>query len=202
MQQKPKIALLLPVYGAIPSICFVNLVNFILDSLRSFPMTVSFVDSTYLPRARNMLVENFLKSGADYALFVDSDMLLPKNAVETLLGHGKEVVSAHYFRRNPPYESVAQRKAGEKYETIPEPSLGDEFEADATGMGCMLVKREVIEKLAQQKPIFTVEDKENSSVKGEDVIFCDKIKAAGYKIWVSKKVRAGHFGGIVFPAKP
>jgi GT2 family glycosyltransferase len=80
--------------------------------------------------------------------------------------------------------------------------LGDEFEADATGMGCFLVKREVIERLAQQKPIFSVEDKENASVKGEDVIFCDKIKLAGYKIWVSKKVRAGHFGGIVFPAKP
>ena len=56
-----------------------------------------------------------------------------------------------------------------------------------------------IEKLAKQKPIFSVEDKQNSEVKGEDVLFCEKIRALGYKIWVSKKVRAGHFGGIVFP---
>lgn len=198
-EREPKIALLMPVYGTVPSQCYANNIHFILDLLKNFPLTISIVDSTYLPRARNILLQNFLNSDADYALFIDSDMLLPKNAVQVLLGHEKEVISAHYFRRNPPYESVAQKRTGEKYETIREPLEGEEFEVDATGMGFLLVKREVIEAVAQKKPVFTVLDKEDGSVKGEDVVFFEKIKEAGYKVWVSKKVRAGHYGGIVFP---
>ncbi len=200
MIQKPaKIAVLIPVYSTVPAQCFSNILHFALDSLKLFPLSISTVESTYITRARNILIENFLNSTADYALFVDSDMILPKDTIAGLLAHEKDVISAYYIRRTPPHVSVALKKMGGKYETIMNPSEGDEFEADITGMGCMLVKREVIEKVSEKKPVFTVNDNSDSSVKGEDAIFCEKIREAGYKIWVSKKVIAGHFGGILVP---
>ncbi len=198
-EKNPKIGILIPVYSTVPSTSFSNITNFILGNAKKYPIMLSIVDSTFITLARNRLIDNFLKSNADYALFIDSDMVLPHNAIEGLLSHKKDAISALYLRRLPPHEPVAMKKNNEKYENIKQIPSQDEFEVDATGLGCFLIKREVIEAIAHEKPIFAIEEKADFQVKGEDTIFCEKIKKAGYKIWVSKKILVGHFGATVFP---
>jgi len=63
---------------------------------------------------------------------------------------------------------------------------------DWVGFGCILVKREVIEKIG----VNCFEDKWDyklgSRAVGHDILFCDKVKKAGYKVWIDKNVQCGH----------
>ncbi len=201
MDSRKKIAIMIPVYDHVPAKSFGNIIGFLTETAKKFQVSILITDSTHVTLARNILLENFLKTDSEYALFIDSDMILPPNTLEELLSHDKDVISALYLRKAPPYYPVCMKSIGEeKYEIITQLPESSEFEVDATGLGCFLVKREVIEKVAKTKPVFTMENKPDLRVKSEDTIFCEKIKKAGYKIWVSRKATAGHFGAIIAPA--
>jgi hypothetical protein len=72
----------------------------------------------------------------------------------------------------------------------------------------MMIKREVIENLVKDNPqwnywddktertlsaIFDFAVKDNSYV-GEDYLFCDRARDAGYQVWVDPTIKLGHMG--------
>jgi hypothetical protein len=76
----------------------------------------------------------------------------------------------------------------------------------------MMIKREVIEKLVKENPqwnywddktqrtlsaIFDFAVKDNSYV-GEDYLFCDRARAAGFQVWVDPTIKLGHMGTIEY----
>jgi len=71
-----------------------------------------------------------------------------------------------------------------------------------------MIKREVIEKLIKDNPqwnywdnktertlsaIFDFAVKDNSYV-GEDYLFCDRAREAGFQVWVDPTIKLGHMG--------
>ena len=66
------------------------------------------------------------------------------------------------------------------------------------GMGFMLIKRGVFERITPpffMDSHFIQNDLERFG--GEDVVFCYKVRKAGFQIWVDPRVRCGHAKTIV-----
>jgi cellulose synthase/poly-beta-1,6-N-acetylglucosamine synthase-like glycosyltransferase len=143
-----------------------------------------------LDAARNLVVESMPRE-ADYLFFLDSDTIPPANALTRLLSHNLPIVGGLYFRKTPPFDPLLLRHAGGiMYEPIYDFPANGLVEVDATGLGCMLVKREVLDSLG--KPWFKFDGDLS-----EDYYFCRKAKEAGYKIMVDTGVQCDHLG--IFP---
>src|ERR1700743_899829 len=61
------------------------------------------VKSSIVAEARNNGVELARRRGADFLLFLDSDMLFPPTALFRLLLHRKDIVGATYAKRVAPF---------------------------------------------------------------------------------------------------
>lgn len=154
---------------------------------------------TLIADQRQSLVIEALNANADYILFLDTDMRFPKDLVDRLHAHGKEIVAANYSTRRVPAKPVAfanDRCDDLVYTT--KDSTGLE-EVAAVGMGAMLESTEVYKKLGL--PFFTIGYSQAAGdFFGEDVFHCRKARDAGFKVFidhdVSKEVR--HIGSFEF----
>jgi hypothetical protein len=131
---------------------------------------------------------HFLKTDADFLLFLDSDMVPPADMLVRLTECDKDIVSALAFRRVPGYEPCIF-KGEEFYRDYPKGLI----EVDGTGMACTLIKRKVFEKTPQ--PWFF------PGKKGEDLSFCDRVKEAGFKIFCDTTLICGHVSSFVVEEK-
>jgi len=142
--------------------------------------------------ARNLLASDFQ---GDYIFFIDDDVLAPMDAIQKLMAHDKDVVSGLYFARQEPHFPQLFRKNKKdpkRYDSIFD--IKEELlEVDACGAGCMLIKKEVFEKL--KKPYFQyIPAGEDTPRKGEDFFFSEKVKEAGFKIYADTSVVCHHMG--------
>lgn len=133
--------------------------------------------SSIVTHARCNSVEGALEHKADYLLFLDSDMTFPKDTVARLLGHRKDIVGGTYRKRGPPFETLG----------LP---MGDDPIEVAHGLvemrriptGCMLIDMRVFAAL--NKPYFCLVTDPKAGIEyGEDVVFCDRARHAGFTIW-------------------
>lgn len=100
--------------------------------------------SSMVTKARNGLAEKALSFGADYMLFVDSDLVFPADALMRLLNHQKDIVGATYNKRVPPFETLGHF-LGEPRDL----GSGGLIEADFLPGGFLLIKTDVLQKLPQ-----------------------------------------------------
>jgi len=161
------------------------------------------VRATYLANGRNECVERFLGTEATHLFFLDSDVIAPPGAVERLLSSGGAIVSGLYFQKVRPHFPEAYRRDGDVYKTIGE-ALRRELErlpfmagplllgesrlmkVDATGAGCLLIRRDVLEALSP-KPFGPSE-----TTLGEDIWFCKQAQGAGFDITLDGSVLCSH----------
>lgn len=165
--------------------------------------------------ARYSLAERFLKSDAEWSLWLDSDMQIPKETIPELLKWAKalnaKLISGVYYQRWGDFLPVAmmnsvKNKKGEiiwkgkhKYETIaldiPD-SVKEAIEVDFCGFGCVLIHREVFERM--KLPYFKLLCCDDlKGLKEDDFIFEDtyfsvKARELGYKIYALPTLDLGH----------
>lgn len=147
--------------------------------------------------ARRNLVDIFLKSDFDYIWWIDSDMKFPIDTPMRLLKRDKPIVGANYRRRRFPNANFTgmMGKPGAYTEfqtTTDSPSM--EL-IDVLPAGCVLVKREVYEKLPQPHYIQEYVPELNLEI-GEDIYFCQQAHKAGYEIWCDQELsrEVSHIG--------
>ncbi len=109
-----------------------------------------FIRATKGYEARQMHLNKFMDSRHGFLLLLDHDMTFPQDTLERLRSHGKPYVSGFYLRRQ--YKPIApvwyrDNPRGlwphEPYTDVPE---GEGLvKLGASGWGCLLVHREVIE---------------------------------------------------------
>ncbi|MBN1941076.1 MAG: hypothetical protein JW772_02740 [Candidatus Diapherotrites archaeon] len=206
VEERIKIGVCVPLYNQVPTAFFIHFVSFFAQTANKYPLEIFQVDATIVDVARNVLVENFLKSDCTHLLFLDSDMVFPPNIVELLLKHDKEVVSGLYFLRKMLLPSFRMLNKEGNYQSSYDFPKNELVKVDATGLGCMLIKRKVLEKVDSEnkgKPLFfTKYDKGmRTKVHGEDTAFCELVKKAGFEIYVDTGLILGHYGGIIPDAK-
>lgn len=100
--------------------------------------------SSMVSKARNSLADKALQFGADYILFVDSDLVFPADALCRLITHGKDIIGATYNKRVPPYETLGHFLGAPR-----DLSGGGLVEADYMPGGFLLIKTSVLRALPQ-----------------------------------------------------
>lgn len=147
--------------------------------------------SSILPNSRTKLVQGALDMGADYGLFLDSDMTFPADLFHRLAKHDKDIVSCMYAKRDGK-EPVIQY-------------LNCDFngcqEVNKIATGCVLFKMDVWKKI--EKPWFEfhmARPGDPYEVIGEDIYMSNKFNAARVPMYcdfdLSKDI--GHIGELTY----
>jgi len=147
-----------------------------------------------LCKNRNEAVLKALEHEADYIMFVDADMQHPAEIITQLLAHQLPVVSGMYFHQAPPHLPVVYKhKEGIHYTHYYDYPKDELFTVDLVGMGCMLVDTKIFKHI--ELPYFGYRSsRKDGIVEGtEEVIFCEKIREAGFDIVVDPKIQCTHF---------
>jgi hypothetical protein len=150
--------------------------------------------SSIVAQARNIGVAKAQERGADWLLFIDSDMTFPPDSLERLLAHDKDVVGAIYVKRVPPHTPLGIAVSPPEVEG-PHGLL--EMLRLPTGM--LLIRMAVFQRLSRPYFRFAVNEA-TQEVVGEDYVFCDHVRAAGLRLWcdcdLSREI--GHLGQQIF----
>jgi hypothetical protein len=155
--------------------------------------------------ARNMLVDQFLKSDCTELLFIDADVIpQPEDILRLVAQSGdKDITAGMYPRR------AKDKKFFLDFYTDDNDALqfdGALMRANRVGTGFMLIRRNVIETIAEQSQKYLGQDGVGQVANvfefsmldgkfvGEDYTFCDKARAQGFKVWVDVEINLPHVG--------
>lgn len=131
----------------------------------------------------------------DYLFAVDHDMVFPKDTLKKLLSYDLDIVSGVYRQR---FEEQILEVYDLNYMNLPAQYLdGKLYEVGGVGFGCVLVKKHVFEAVGYPQFVYhqALNHKETVS---EDVDFCRKARAKGFKVWVDTSILCDHIGQRVF----
>lgn len=148
--------------------------------------------------ARNMACMRALECGADYIFFLDSDVIPPHDAIIKLLAHNKPLISGLYCRRSPPVGLPVMIRKGS---WVTDYIRGSIVEVDMVGAGCLLIRRDVLEKCPPCRPghqwfDWTVDMKGILPITlSEDFMFCVHVRQTlGIPTLVDTSIRCRHAG--------
>jgi hypothetical protein len=146
--------------------------------------TFLFYDSsTILLNQRERLIEQAKKVNSDYVLWIDSDMMFPSTTAVRLLEHNKDIVACNYTKRTKPLKTVAYTNLNDWNSWLPMEPQDELVKVEGVGMGCMLMKLDIFEKI--QKPYFEFRYKEDTQdYFGEDFILLGKLREQGYDVYI------------------
>lgn len=134
------------------------------------------------------------RNKSDYLLFIDDDMVFPKDTLETLIGHEKEVIGVPYYSRMLPRKSVVVLENGKVLKGEVPSEL---FKCQHVGTGIMLIKMDVFDKI--DKPWFKFVNHESGFTEmGEDAWFCKQAREKGVDIWCDSTITIKHLGDIEY----
>ena len=173
-----------------------------------------------LSTARNQMVRDMLdQADAEWLWMLDSDATFSGDMLYRLLAHDEPIVGAlaHRIRGTKPIveESperdivpvVYKQERDENgnwvgYRELETYGRGL-IEADATGCHCLLVHRDVFEKVDTGHPHrwFHESVLSNGALAGEDITFCLAARDAGFRVMIDTSIEAGHVKPFVMTSK-
>ncbi len=160
-------------------------------------------DRMYTHQAENKLVRDMLESPSKFThiFLTESDMILPHDCIVKLADMNVDMATGVYFLRSDSQQDAGQpclykRAVIDKTqrntpyaEYLHSPvslfSTAESFKIDCAGLGCILIKREVFEKVPA--PWFDLK----ADAYGSDMFFSKHVKDAGIDLWVNPKVMCG-----------
>jgi len=149
---------------------------------------------------RNDIVNIALSLGMTKLIMMDVDHIYHPKTITKLLSHNLPIVSALTWRRYPPFDSLMLRGDAKGYLPVDEWEEGELVEVDAVGAATVLFDMEIFRKMPA--PWFKFrKDPETGAGCGEDIGFCQDLKAAGYRIFVDTSVPSDHLATIAINEK-
>lgn len=142
-----------------------------------------------LVEGRKRIKELFLKGGYDHLLFIEPDIMLPKDAISLLLSREKDIISGVY---------LSNMRIGDRYELSPclfdfadegfvrvmemREVLDDRLiEVSCAGLGCALISRDVLECVD-----FRFFER---SMAGDNVAFFTDARSKGFEVFADTGVK-------------
>jgi hypothetical protein len=137
--------------------------------------------STILINQRESLIKQAIEVGSEWVLWLDSDMMFPPSVLMRLLAHNEDLVGCNYMKRSYPFKTVAFTDTSDWENWIPIQYSNELVEAEAVGMGCVLMKTSLFKEL--QKPYFeyTYQPK-TEDWGGEDFTLFKKFNKLGHTL--------------------
>jgi hypothetical protein len=161
-------------------------------------------------RARNLLVKDFLDSGADYLMFIDSDINFEPDDIFRLMAWAQDTKKG--------IVAGVPRVRDVQKTYIADLDYDESGDLTMNGMGLvratrvatafMLIQRKVVTDMMAANPDWSYFDKRcgkevpalfdfkltDEGYIGEDFLFCDRTRALGYEVWVDPTIALGHMG--------
>jgi hypothetical protein len=175
-------------------------------------VNVHMVACSMLTQSRHKLVAEAMFEEADYLLWLDADHTFPPDAFARLWSRTVPVVGCNYARRCIPTAPTTSGfdDAGKKvlvYTTSEKAEANELEEVAHLGFGVCLIDMRIFDRLqvkAEEEgkdsflPLFHFEVN-GSTVIGEDVYFFEKIRSAGFKVYVDHGLswEVGHIHEMV-----
>lgn len=147
-------------------------------------------DNGPIDTLRNDIVQTAQQVKATRLIMMDADMIYHPKTITRLLSHRLPIVGALCFRRYPPFDSIMLRGNVNGYLSVDEWGKDELVEVDATGAGCIMYDMDVFRRMPF--PWFKFRKDHNGIGVGEDIGFCQDLRAAGYKIFVDTSIPADH----------
>lgn len=171
--------------------------------------------------ARNRIAADALNARYDFVMMVDNDIALPQGALRHLLEHDADFAMGYYLNRYARGEGTKTTlyrlgPAWNMYEDSELRELRDNgtyaIEVKGGGLGCALIRTSVFERVRfpwfewtdtgfdrESVPdVYACSDKFRSG--GEDINFCNEVRAAGIPIIADTRVGCGHeFRTVMWP---
>jgi len=207
-------------------------------------MRVSFhlIKSSLVTQGRNLCVSGFLESNATHLLFIDSDIYFQAKSIFAMLKANKHVISVPYPLKTLMWEKAFNKMQQGKIKhpddirralhTYPMkvPNINNinlnkgVMEVTDSPTGCMLIKREVIEKMIEKYPeksivqktvingqyvnkpnmwnfFDTIHDPKTKTFNGEDFAFCQLWRNIGGKCYAYVNDSIVHVGEHQYQGK-
>lgn len=167
-------------------------------------ISTSWHQSAFLAESRNVLVKELLEQGADYVIFLDTDMRFPRTLFQDLMHHELPVVAANCSKRRRPISATARKENPEdptKLDAVwPDPEKKEGIErVHVVGSAVMCIQAEVFFQL--EYPWFlTPWLPEDQRFVGEDLFFCAQLKKAGVPLHIDHGIswNVGHIGQYTY----
>lgn len=151
---------------------------------------------------RENQVEEGMRLGCTHILLMDADMVYPPQTIPDLFKllqvHGADMAGGLCYRGYEPYNPLAWHPTEERQlKPFEDYNFGDIISAGATGAACLLIKREVFEKV--DRPWFRIQTEEKTIDgktvvirRGEDTYFTRKATKAGFSLLINTAYDIGH----------
>ena len=194
----------IPAYESMP----VGFVHSLINIKLPEGTTVSIIENTLIYNARNLIAQKAVENGFDLVLWLDADMIIPKDAFVQLAADMKEynadIVTGLYFRRKPPTNPVISNDfywqvkedgnvetGATSYVDYPRNAV---FPVNGMGFGCCMTSGKLLKAMVDAygspfTPLMGI---------GEDYAFCYRAEKAGFKLLCDSRVKCGHIGNVVF----
>lgn len=149
--------------------------------------------------AMSHCMHDFLTGGEDYWLSMDNDNPPQNNPLDLveldcdLIGCPTPVW-ANMVPGDRPWYYNAMDRVPDGF--VPHEPCDGLQEVDAIGSGCFIVSRRVMLSLADQQPFARKWNDDGTVNIGGDFSFCDKVKAAGFRIFAHYDYQAEHFNTL------
>ena len=174
--------------------------------LDAYEIDAQGISYPYPDGAMNIATADFLESGADRMLIIDTDEIFNPSHIELLLSHDVPVISGVYPKKKPGLEFPVV-----PLESNPAPFAEGQpipVEVARAARGFMAIHRDVFTSLESRAESYIDSETGRSgriywpTLPGghsEDFGFCDLYRSIGGKILVDKHCTAKHEGSCVYP---
>ena len=157
-----------------------------------------------IAEARTKAAHEALDRDADWLLFIDSDVVPPKDALRNLLSHNVDICFGYYNKgTNSEGRTCLCEVNRDNFDSfIHKDELremrdsGEELiEVRGGGFGCVLVRTDVFRRL--DEPWFEYVWSYSGRKLSEDYGFCVKCRDAGIRMYADTRVDCGHVKQVV-----
>jgi hypothetical protein len=214
--------------------------------MNSIMVSFSLLKSSLVTQGRNLCVANFLKDPINYThlLFIDSDIDFKFDTIMKMIKFDREVIATPYPMKHIHWNQIWDRVQKGKIKNIDElkraghafpikldnqkgkeiPVVDGVIEVSHAPTGCMLIKRQVFDKMIKAYPndkieqativngiavidehnynfFDTIHDPETKKYYGEDFGFCKKWTAIGGKCYCYVNDDITHVGEYAYNGK-
>lgn len=143
-----KIFIGIPNYGGVKALTFGTIVQAI-GSIGCNIQLSLYPDCALIAFARSELLGRFLRSDCSHMLFIDCDISFDPSLINRMLGTNKDVITAVYSSRHPPYDVKINKSESSKIIKVNRERL---IEIHSTGLGCTLISRRAVEETCKFFP--------------------------------------------------
>jgi len=240
MASKIKLFVATPVHSDVSIHYFKACLEFQKECLsRKIPIMFQVMKSSLVTQGRQLCVSGFLGTDFTHLLFIDSDISFSYKSIERMLNFDKEICLIPYPVKTMDSAKIKQRILDGS--TLDANLLGNQYtmsvenpknvtvengfiEVERGPAGCMLIKREVFDKLIKEYPEFTIKqntlidgklvvrehmynffdsywDPKEKTYTGEDFYFCKLAKHAGIKMYALIDEYISHHGEFTYTGR-